>query len=95
MKVEEFMHKFLVMPEEEREKVGRALWNMFSPISITTMLNFQNNWNDNKAYEEFKIAQNKEFETCIRCKMTELGTMIRKNLGMESFDLDKIFITAI
>lgn len=63
----------------EREKYSRILYNKhLSPFSQNTLIDFQEEWDDSKPFQEFREAQDKLILTCLDLEKTIWGNYIRK-----------------
>lgn len=65
---------------------GRAilvrLTNRLTPISVRTLHEFQANWDGDKSWEEFRVAQNDVIRKCVSTEMSRLGQMAREVLHL-------------
>lgn len=63
-----------------RDRILSALLTKLTPLSRSSLLSFEGNWDMSKPFDEFKVAQNKEILGLIELEMGILGCMVRSNL---------------
>lgn len=86
MNIKTFKIKLDTFTDKERVEYIGILYNnnVFSKLSQTELLKFQNEWNpEKKSFDEFKIAQNKIIRFCLDMEMSEIGSTIRILEGKE------------
>ena len=95
MKIKEILEKMDDFTEEEREKLLGKLIGMFTPESIGTITNFQNNWIDSdkakgiqRSFEEFTKAQNNVVRDCVKIENSEFGATVRSLRELPVFDIE-------
>ena len=72
----------------EREKPLLRLMKELSPVSISSLMKYQADWNSEKTWEEFKEAQNKLVKECVELECSEFGRMVRSVLNLPPFNLN-------
>lgn len=95
MKVKELLDQLDELSDDEREKGLLKLANRFTPESLGSIMNFQNEWvHSDKAqgiqrpFEEFKKAQNKIIRDCVKMEESRLGAHVRVNRGLPRWDME-------
>jgi hypothetical protein len=68
--------------EEERAQNLQSLIKKFTDLSRVELLEFQNHWDGNKSFEEFREAQDKVFLKCIDLEQSDLGQTVREATGL-------------
>ena len=86
MKVKEILEKMDSFTDDEAKRFLGGLWSKVSEISKQSFLNFQNEWDGSKTFEEFKKARNKVLKSRIECEI--LINDVKENLGQEVFTLE-------
>lgn len=88
MKIKEILEKIDSLTEDERGKYLGSLVNELTPVSKTTLCNFQEFWDGKRSFEEFKKEQNEVIKHCVKIECSYLGKIIRKKLGLKDLTLD-------
>jgi hypothetical protein len=85
MKIKELVEKLDGLEDEEREKWIYKLMDKFTPESLGTIINFQNEWMSvdmDRPWEEFVEAQNKVILDCVKLEESQIGTDVRTLRGL-------------
>jgi hypothetical protein len=77
--LKEFMEDMPKWDDQERLAI-KSLVKLLSPLSISTLKQFESEWDGRRPYEEFVVAQNKEIEKCVTMEKSMFGTLTRKNV---------------
>jgi hypothetical protein len=91
MKIRELLEKLDGLEEDEREKWIYKLMGKFTPESLGTIINFQNEWmsvDTERPWEDFIKAQNKVILDCVKLEESKLGTDVRTTRGLPPWDTD-------
>jgi len=88
MKISEILKNMDNFSDDERAKYIGGLWKKVTPISKQTLINFQNNWDGSKSFEEFKKAQNKVIKECIQMEI--LINDVKEKENMEVFTMETV-----
>lgn len=83
MTVKEILEKMDNFKSEEREKYLGPLLNDLTPFSKSQLMDFQNNWDREKSFEDFVKAQNKQIRLCVEMELSEVGIIARKAVDLE------------
>ena len=86
MKISEILEKLDDFTDDERQKYLGGMWKKVSRLSKGTLLNFQNEWDGGKPFDEFKKAQNKVIRDCI--KMEIMINDVKEKENMEVFTME-------
>lgn len=86
MKIAEILEKMDNFTDNERTKYLGGIFKKVSPISNETLRQFQNDWDGNKSFKEFKVAQNKVVRDCV--KMEIMINDVKGKEGLEAFTMD-------
>ena len=86
MKISEILNNLDNFNDDEREKYLGGMWKKVSPISKQTLINFQNEWDGGKSFDEFKKAQNKVIKDCIQMEI--MINDVKEKEGMEVFTME-------
>ena len=78
MTVKEVYDKLSTFSDEERPLYTGGLCQMLSPVSMQTLMEFQRNWDGDKAPEEFFAAQAEEVKKCVDLEISGIGQMVRE-----------------
>lgn len=82
MTVKEIYDGLGTFDDEDRAKYAGALCKNLSPVSMKTLLEFQNTWDGRKSPEEFFGAQAKKIKTCVDLEIGQVGQLVRQATGL-------------
>ncbi|KKL56831.1 hypothetical protein LCGC14_2241510 [marine sediment metagenome] len=83
MTVKEIFERSEAFNDEDRAKYIGGLCKVLSPVSMSTLYEFQDSWDVNKSPEEFFKAQSKEIKDCVELEIGPTGKMVRQAAGLE------------
>jgi hypothetical protein len=91
MKIRELLEKLDGLEEEEREKWIYKLMGKFTPESLDTIINFQNEWmgvDMERPWKDFVKAQNKVILDCVKLEESKIGIDVRTARGLSPWDTE-------
>jgi hypothetical protein len=84
--IDEFLERLDSIEDSKRENFIKPIVTEFCDLSKRQLSKFQLEWDfDNKTFEEFKIAQNKQIKECIEIEKSFVGSMVRNQSGLGPF----------
>lgn len=83
MTVKEICDKLATFDDENRVKYAGGLCKALSPVSMSTLQQFQRDWDGNKSPAEFFAAQAEEIKKCVELEIGTLGDTVRQLTGLE------------
>jgi len=86
MKILEILDKIDNFNDNEREQYLGGMWEKVSHLSKQTLINFQNEWDGSRSFDEFKKAQNKIIRECIKLEI--LINDAKEKQGLEIFTME-------
>ncbi len=96
MIIRELLEKLEEMEEAEREKWLSKLIDRFTPESLGTLSNFQNDWISSdkekgiqRPFDDFVKAQNAIIKSCVAMEASKLGAHVRVNRGLKRWDMEE------
>ncbi len=96
MLIKELLEKLDGMEEKEREKWLSKLIDRFTPESLGTLSNFQNDWISSdrengiqRPFNDFVKAQNAVIRSCVGMEASKLGAHVRVNRGLKRWDMEE------
>lgn len=72
--------------DEERQKYLGGIISELFPLAQKNIWNWQNNWDRNRPFEDFKIQQNKQIRKILELEISNIGKSVRKVLGLKEID---------
>lgn len=88
MKISEILKNMDNFSDEERVQYIKKLWEKVTPISKQTLINFQNQWDGSKSFEEFKKAQNKLIKECIKMEILINDVKVKENIEVFTMETE-------
>lgn len=88
MTIREVVEKMDGFSDAKRVKYLAPLYESLTPISQKQITSFQATWDHTKSFDEFKKAQSAELRKCIEIELSEMGGIIRKELGLQPLNED-------
>jgi len=89
MTIKDVLDKMNNFTDDERKNILAKMWALMSPISRNSLMNFQNNWDSTKSFDEFKKEQNKVYKECIKLETADfIGDAVRKQYKLTPIRLD-------
>ena len=82
MTVKEIVEKMDSFTDEERTEYLAPLLDNLTLLSKSQIRNFQDVWDGNRPFDEFKTAQNTEIRKCIEMELSALGQIVRRTTGL-------------
>ncbi len=83
MTVKEIFEKLETFDDDDRAKYTGGLCKALSPVSMSTLFNFQDKWDGSKSPEEFFKAQSKEIKACVELEVGPAGVVVRQASGLQ------------
>lgn len=83
MTVKEIYDSLDTFTDEERQKYAGALCKELSPVSMKTLLEFQNSWDGDRPASEFFAAQAEEIKKCVVLEISHTGEIVRQATNLE------------
>lgn len=71
-----------------REPMAKALASKLCPVSLQTLVAFQEGWDTKRPWGEFVVAQNKVLRECVMLETTDIGTVVREQFRLEPITMD-------
>lgn len=81
MKLKQFIEEMPSWEDSDRAKIN-ALIDLLCPISVQTLREFQQKWNNKRPYGEFVKSQNEEILKCVGLEKSSLGIITRAAMGL-------------
>jgi len=82
MIVKELVDQWAEVTDEVRADIGSKLMGKFSPVSISTLRDFQLSWDGRRPFSEFLFEQAKELKACVEWELSVLGDTVREITGV-------------
>lgn len=88
MKIKEILKKMNGFSDKERGAILKSLLNKLCPVSLNQMSSFQSDWDGERTFEEFKEEQNKVLRYCVEMETSEIGSLVREEMGLSPISLE-------
>ena len=75
--------------EERAEPLGKLI-KVLSGVSHSTLLQFQQTWDDSRPFDDFRKAQDAEIAKCIDLEVSDFGKTARSAIGLDPLELTTI-----
>lgn len=90
MKISQYIEQLEGWDSDDREKYLRPLLAVFSPVSLTSLQQVQQEHfpKSEMDYPAFVKSQNREILKCLTLEMASIGAVVRAVLGLEPLTED-------
>ena len=86
MTVKQVYDKLGTFNNDERQRYAGGICKLLCPVSIQTLMTFQDEWDGSKPASEFFKAQAEEIKKCIDLEISLFGAVVRKTAGLEPLE---------